>query len=233
MVGYRISSAILGLLLVGCLDRKPAPVPAAPSRTPDNVASAQQVAGAITDKARAAQERGIVARSTDAGTLVRLAVENETYVGSPAVRVDPDNAQAVDALIGAMQRQEEAYRADRAAWEQRIDAMSRDRDRAVAEVSVLGGAVARLKAWLFWGAVVLAVLCFLCPGLLWFIARFLAGRARAHLAAVVKGVEDFRAENADAAKQLESHLSRKMNDPTKALVLDIKDDIFRQKRRTA
>lgn len=212
------------VIISGCTIRRPAPVPPAPTKTTQHVADAQQIAGALTDKARIADERGLIPKSTDSGTLVKLAVTNEQYVGSPAVRVDAENPQVIAALIGSMQRQEEQYRQDRAAWEQRVDALSRDRDRAVVEASGFGAQVKRLKAWLFWGAVLLVVVCFLCPGLIWVLIRFVGGRARAHISSMVEGIEAFREENRDIAPRLESYLSRKMDNSTKRLVKQVKID---------
>jgi len=214
--------AILFLLLSGCIERKPAPVPAAPTRTQENIAAAQKVAGAITDKARAADERGLVPKSTDSGTLVKLAVANESYVGSPAVRVDPTSEKAMDALVNAMARQEEAYRAERAGWEQRIDALSRERDRAVVEASGFGAQISRLKAWLFWGTVLFVVACILSPGILWAVARFAASRVRAHLAQVVDGVERFAEAAPERAGDLKAELSKAMDRPAKDLVAQLR-----------
>jgi hypothetical protein len=222
--GVAIIGGIIALCVIlgGCIERKPAPVPAPPQRTQQNIDAAQKVAGAITDKARAADERGLIPRSTDSGTLVKLAVANESYVGSPAVRVDAENGKALDALVNAMQRQEEAYRAERAGWEAKIDAISRDRDRAVIEASGFGAQIGRLKAWLFWGAVLLVVACILSPGILWAVARFAAGRVRAHLAQVVDGVERFTEAAPERAGALKAELSRAMDRPAKDLVAQLR-----------
>jgi hypothetical protein len=182
------------------------------------------VAGALTDKARTADEMGLIPRSTDSGTLVKLAVTNEQYVGSPAVRVDAENSKAIDALINSMQKQEEQYRQDRAAWELRIDALSRDRDRAEIRATGFAEQVSRLKNWLFWGCVLAAVACFLCPGLLWVLVRFFTGRVRAHLGQVVEGVDSFIEKTPQASDALKAHLSRAMDTPAKRMVKQIKID---------
>jgi hypothetical protein len=211
-------------ILSGCTIRKPDPVPPAPAKTTAHVADAQKVAGALTDKARTADERGLIPRSTDSGTLVRLAVTNEQYVGSPAVRVDAEDQKVVAALIGSMQRQEEQYRQDRAAWEQRIDAISRDRDRAEVRATGLAGQVEALKIRLFWGAVILVGLCLVFPAVSGLVVRFVASRIRGHLGQVVEGVEAFMEKSPQSAEALKAHLSRKMDTTAKTLVKQIKID---------
>lgn len=210
------------VIISGCTIRRPAPVPPAPTKTTQHVADAQQIAGALTDKARIADERGLIPKSTDSGTLVKLAVANEAYVGSPAIRVNAEDQQVIAALIGSMQRQEEQYRQDRAAWEQRVDALSRDRDRAVVEASGFGAQVERLKAWLFWGTVLLVIACISSPAILWTVARFAAGRVRAHLAQVVDGVERWTERAPERAGDLKAELSRAMDRPAKDLVAQLR-----------
>jgi hypothetical protein len=197
------------------------------------VANAQKVAGAITDKARDADERGMVAKSTDSGMLLKLAETNEAFIGSPAQRENVADQKSLAALIGAMQKQEQQFRDERAAWEAKIDSLSRERDRAVHEVSVRGGIIARLKSWLVLAGLLTGAVCLLCPSALWFIVRIIANRMRAHMVGVVRGFEALRQDDAESAAKAEVFLGRKMDQATKDLVIDIKDELFCRRRREA
>lgn len=216
-------AVLIGILCAaGCSYKKEKSIPAAPVRTEENKESARQVAGVIKEVAVRADARGLVAKSTESGTLVRAADANLAYVGVPAATVSVDDARAVDKLLETMARQEESYRLERAKWEDKIDELSRDRDNYRTEVSVMGAAMSKLKSWLFWGSCVLIAGCVLCPGLFWFLLRFVGGRAKAHVVSMVEAIEEFRNDHKDVAPKLETYLSRKMDKSTKALVKRIK-----------
>ena len=220
---------LTGCVPIGTTQRKTSTPPAAPTRSQENVENAKKVAGAITDKARQANERGMVPKSTDSGMLVTLAEANEVYVGSPDKRVDTTSEKAVAALIGAMQRQEAQYREDRAAWEAKIDAMSRDRDQYKTEVTTMDGIIAKLKFWLTLAAIAIGLACVFIPGLWLFILKFVAGRAKAQFVTTVKGIQEFREANRDIAPKLDAYLKANQDNDTQDAVIDIKAKLKKRK----
>ncbi len=198
--------------------------PAPPKRTEAQEEGLRQNAGVIQTIAIRADQRGVGPATIESGTLKRAADAQIATLGQPAKAVNVDDPKAISALISAMADQELTYRQDKAAWEDKIDAMSRQRDQYRTEATSLSSAVGKLKAWLFWGSVLLVVGCILCPGLLWFLVRFFTGRVRAHLGQVVEGVESFMDKSPQSAEALKDHLSKRMDTTAKRIVKQIKID---------
>ena len=227
LVMWGLFAFLLIIILSGCWmlqDKKMETPPPVPKRTEAQEEGLRQNAGMIQVLASRAEERGVGPRTTESGTLKKAAEAQIATLGQPAQGVNVDDPKAISALLATMSRQEQAYREDRAAWEAKIDGLSRERDQYRTEVTSMGSALGSLKVWLFWGMVGLAVACFLCPGLIWVLVRFVGGRARAHVVSMVEGIQAFREEHKDLAPMLEAQLSRKMDLATKKLVKQIKLD---------
>jgi hypothetical protein len=204
---------------------KPTPPPAPPQRTAENKEGASQVASLIVDLGNKADARGIIAKSTESGTLKAAAETNLAYLGAPAKAVSADDVKVVDKLLSSMQRQEEQYRSDRAAWEAKIDSLSRQNEQYKVEVTTMGGIIAKLKFWLWLGVIGLAIACALIPGLWIFILKFIAGRAKAQLVSTVKAVQEFRENNREVAPALDAALDKYQDKHEKAAIIDIKSEL--------
>ena len=148
---------------------------------------------------------------------------------APSKPVDVNKDKDFDTLLSAMASQEVAYRAARAEWEDKINALSRQNDQYKTEVTTMGSIIDKLKFWLWLGAIALGVACIFIPGLWIFLVKFVAGRAKAHLVSTVEAIQDFRENNRDIAPKLDAALDKYQDKATKANVIDIKTKIKKRK----